>query len=85
VELRYNNNKNNNLLPELVCNFRDQLQNFLEAKLYYGIPLLTATSVFIPGKDTNILLTDIKKNKLASYGTDGRLFASDVCVKFKVT
>jgi len=24
-------------------------------------------------------------NKLAPYGTDGRLFAADICAKFKVT
>jgi len=28
---------------------------------------------------------DKSKKKLASYGTDGRLFTSDVSAKFKVT
>jgi len=28
---------------------------------------------------------DRRLNKLALYGTDDRLFASDVCAKFKVT
>jgi len=28
---------------------------------------------------------EVVNNKLAPYGTDGQLFATDVCAKFKVT